>query len=99
MSDEVQYLTDLQSHPGWLLFLQYARKQWGPEGYGRQLKQAVMTATATKDNVEAAVRAVDTANNEIGALLDWPKTRLKQLAQQTAQAQGEPMVSRRGPNL
>lgn len=80
MTDEQDYLASLVKHPGWLLFLEHARKTWGPEGYGRQLKLAVAKARAQNADISAAVAAVDHAADEINLLVTWPQLRLNALS-------------------
>lgn len=99
MTEEQQALEDLLSHPGWQLFRGHIRKQWGPEAYARRLKNAVTQASAKNESVEAAIKAVDMANNEVDLLQAWPTMRLEQIANSIATEQAEPLVSRRGPNL
>ena len=41
MTEEQQALDSLLSHPGWLLFRQHVKQQWGPEGYARRLNRVV----------------------------------------------------------
>lgn len=79
MTEEQEHLEQLIKHPGWLRFLEYAKYTWGPAGYGRQLKLAVVKAQLDKADVSAAVAAVDKANDEVNALLTWPVSRLKAL--------------------
>lgn len=79
MTDEQDYLGSLVKHPGWLLFLEHARKTWGPEGYGRQLKLAVAKAKGSNADLSAAVASVDQAAEEINILLSWPTNRLKSI--------------------
>lgn len=99
MTEEQQAIEGLLSHPGWLLFRAFCRGRWGAEGYGRQLKIAVSTAIKDNASADAAIKAVDFANDEINALLSWPEQRLKVLAESVAREQGEPLLSRRGPHL
>jgi hypothetical protein len=99
MTEEQQAIEGLLTHPGWLLFRAFCRGRWGAEGYGRQLKLAVSTAIQHKESPDAALKAVDFANDEINVLLTWPETRLKALNETVAREQGEPIISRRGPNL
>lgn len=69
---QAEYLQQLVTHPGWLLFKDYVRQQWGAAGYGRRLKVAMTTATSLAD-----VKAVDTANDEINMLMSWPDEQIK----------------------
>lgn len=99
MTEEQQIWQDFVTSPGFLLFKAEAKKRWGPEGYGRQLKVAVSTAIQQQASADAAIKAVDFANNEINALMSYPTDRLKQIAAAVEAEQGVPLVSRRGPNL
>jgi hypothetical protein len=99
MTEEQQAIEGLLTHPGWLLFRAYCRGRWGAEGYGRQLKLAVSTAIQKSESPDAALKAVDFANDEINALLTWPDQHLKALNETVAREQAEPTISRRGPNL
>jgi hypothetical protein len=74
--EEKDALTNLVKSPGWLVFLQHARQEWGGEMYGRRIKLAL---GGDLSQVPALVKAVDYANDEIGILLDWPATRVKDL--------------------
>jgi hypothetical protein len=99
MNEEQFAWENLLKSDGWLLFKQEARRRWGPEGYARELKQAVMKAREQKMDVEAAIVAVDVANDAINAILSYPDHRLKIIAEHVAREQGEQTISRRGPNL
>jgi len=83
MSVEAQeHLSQLVKHPGLLLFREHCRKQWGAEGYGRKMKQAVSSAKAT--DLGTIVHGIDVANDEINALLSWPEEQVKKLGQAVA---------------
>jgi hypothetical protein len=99
MTDEQQALDSLLTHPGWLLFRQHVKAQWGPEGYARRLKQEVTNAIGKDQSVEAALKMVDFANNEIDQIQAWPLLRLKQIEEYVASQAAEPSVSRRGAGL
>ena len=72
-------LQALLTSPGWLLFKDEARKQWGPEGYGRQVSQAIAKHTGTVA-LSAAVELVHATAQEVNALVRWPEDELKKLA-------------------
>lgn len=75
----------LLTSPGWLLFKDEARKQWGPEGYGRKVSQAIAEHSGTAA-LSAAVELVHRSAGEINALVRWPEDELKKL-----QAQAQPV--------
>ena len=100
MSDErIQYLEGLQTHPGWLLFKEHARTQWGAAGYGRQVKLAITRAKDAGTDIAAAVSAVDYANDEINALLSWPVEELKRVTETREREAKGMALSRRGAGL
>jgi len=73
---QAEYLQQLVTHPGWLLFKEYARKEWGPQGYGRKMKAAIAGAKSLEDATQS-VKAVDVASDEINALMSWPDDQVK----------------------
>lgn len=79
--EQQQYLSDLVKHPGWLIFREHCRKQWGAEGYGRKMKQAIGNAKAT--DLAVIVHGIDVANDEINALLTWPDLMAEKVADTT----------------
>ena len=73
--EQQEQLDEMLKSPGWLIFREYARKQWGPEGYGRKMKQAL--GAATPEERATTISAVDYASTEINALLTWPEAQAK----------------------
>lgn len=71
-------LEALVTSSGWLLFKEQARKEWGPEGYGRKVSQAIAEHTGTAALAQA-VEVVHKAAEEINALMRWPADELKKL--------------------
>lgn len=69
--------------PGWLLFKEHARQEWGPEGYGRKVAN-VIAANAGTVTLAPAVEKVHATTEEINALLRWPADELKKLQPQPA---------------
>ena len=84
--------------PGWMRFVAFARKQWGAEGYGVRVKQAIGDAKKDGIDLAEAVARVDAANEEINRLLSYPQTRAQALLAQehTRKLALEPPLSRRG---
>ena len=80
MSDprEREDLEALLASPGWLRLLEYARQQW-TVGNPQKIKLAIKDATASNQNVAEAVQRVDAANDEVNAILSWPKQRVQSL--------------------
>jgi hypothetical protein len=88
----------LVTSPGWLRFAEFAKKQWGPVGYGQRLKQAIADAKRAGIDLSEAVARVDAASDAVNELLTWPKTRAADLLSQEAnrKRETEPPLSRRG---
>jgi len=99
MNEELGFLEGLLTHPGFLMFREYARQQWGGDGYGRRVKVAIATAKERHEDIAAAVAAVDAAQTEINALVSWPMERAKQLRMMVEAEHAVSGSSRRGPNL
>lgn len=71
-------LQDLVTSKGWLVFKEHARKEWGPEGYGRKVSQVIASNTGTLQ-LAPAVELIHRATEEINQLLRWPEDELKRL--------------------
>lgn len=71
-------LENLIHSDGWLLFREEARKQWGPEGYGRKVAQVIAANSGTAALAQA-VEIVHAAAQEVNALMKWPDDELKKL--------------------
>jgi hypothetical protein len=95
---EREDLDQLLASPGWVRFAAYVKKQWGPEGYGIRLKQAVTAAIAANQDVSNAVSRVDAANDAVNEVLTWPRERVKHLEhfEQQRKQEQTPTMSRRG---
>ena len=80
MSDDLKTaLEDLIHAPGWLLFKEHARKEWGPEGYGRKVQTAIATKSGTAE-LAPAVEQIHATTREINELMKWPEQQLKKAA-------------------
>ena len=99
MSEARSALEGLQTHPGWLLFKQEAKRRWGPEGYARELKRAIGVAIEKGKNAEAAIERIDYAQDEINALLTWVDHALVMVTNREAREGAPVPLSRRGPSL
>lgn len=77
MAHEREALEDLLSSDGWLLFKEQARKQWGPEGYGKKLAGVMANYQDDPIALGHELRKVHTATEEINALMKWPEEQLK----------------------
>jgi hypothetical protein len=97
-AQEREDLEALLSSPGWLRFLNHSRQTWAGDGYARKIKLAIKDAMEKHQNVAEAVQRVDAANDEVNALLTWPKDRVQGLLQREAQITRDhsPQVGRRG---
>lgn len=75
----LESLQDLLSSPGWLLFKERARKEWGPEGYGKKIAGVMAQYQNDAVTLGLHLRLVHTATEEINALMKWPDEELKRL--------------------
>lgn len=96
MSDarEREDLEALVASPGWLRLLEHARLAW-TVNYPQKIKLAIMDATEKGQNVAEAVLRINAANDEVNAILSWPKQRVQSLLSQEA-ARSHSTVDRRG---
>lgn len=76
-SREREALQDLITSPGWLLFKEHARLQWGPEGYGKKIAAVMARYADDALALGLELRKVHTATEEINVLMKWPDERLK----------------------
>lgn len=81
MSREV--LESLVEHPGWQLFYDHVKQEWGAAGCWRKSVEQGLP-----------VELVKLTNLEIGALMEWPKSEAARLKRQ--EETKEPTLSRRG---
>jgi hypothetical protein len=96
--NEREDLESLLKAPGWLRLIQHSRRTWAGDGYAAKIKLAIRHATERNENVAEAVQRVDAANDEVNAILSWPKARVQSLTSQEAQRklEAQPLVGRRG---
>jgi hypothetical protein len=78
---EREELETLLMSPGWLRLLTYVRQAW-KDDYPQKIKMAIRDATEKNQNVAEAVLRVDAANDEVNAVMSWPKQRVQQLLAQ-----------------
>jgi hypothetical protein len=76
--DEREDLEALLASPGWIRFHDYVKAQWAV-GYPARIKMAIKDAQEKNTNVAEAVHRIDAANDEVNAMLSWPKQRLQSL--------------------
>lgn len=84
MSDRIDALEALLASPGWQLYYERAKAEWGPSACWRKVKE---------QNGELA--KVDYTNEQVGQLLEWPAQELMRLKRQVQPAP-ELTFSRRG---
>ena len=80
MTDEREQedLDNLVKSPGWQRVVAQARLEW-VTSYPVKIKQAIAQARQAHESSDAAVQAVDAANDAINALVSWPQSRLNAL--------------------
>lgn len=99
-SNELEQFTDFLNSEGWRLFGEHCQREWGPSGL--KFQSAVRDAAAQKEGGAQQLQLVLKVQEELIALLSYPKQRHEQLraakqAQVLASVGGN--LSRRGPGL
>jgi hypothetical protein len=82
-SEIISALRDLLASPGWQLLEAQIAREWGPEGYGRRMQEALSRIkpgpdrayelAAVAETVEATARAVEQIRR-------WPAEQIKALS-------------------
>lgn len=80
----------LQTHPGWLRLLSYAKAQWGVKAYAQRLEKA-------EDMTD--LKAIKMAFTFLNDVINHPTERIAQLERQAAAAHQTESMSRRGGGL
>ena len=72
MSDErIEVFESLLQHPGWSLFIEHVKTEWGPAACWRKAREKQFNCDL-----------VDYCNGQIGALVEWPKQERDRLHRQ-----------------
>ena len=88
LSSDVEALEDLLARPGWTLFVEYVRREWGAGGqrFEQRLDQL---ADSVSDDAHTLmhIRQIAVARREILRLLEWPSeevARIRKLKEHNA---------------
>lgn len=94
---EREHLEQLQTSPGWLVFVAYAKSEWGSTEMVRKMKRAIVEATERREDPAQAVLRVNAAHDAVNDLLMYPRTRVSQLlgGEESRKREAE-SLSRRG---
>lgn len=68
-------LRDLLGSEGWRVLKAQAAEEWGPQGYGRRMQEALSTVPAGPDRPYELARIaeqVDATARAVNALIKWP---------------------------
>ena len=95
MTEELDALETLVTHPGFQMVMAYARKRW-KDDLPYRVKEAIQRARDMKTDPAAAVDAIWESQAAVDDVLSFPASRIAQLREvaERAAAQGDP--SRRG---
>lgn len=76
MSDELEDLTNLTKHPGWLRLIAHAKEEWAVK-----LSRHVEVCANETDDQQALqkLRQVIAAKKAVDVFIGWPEERLKHL--------------------
>ena len=97
MADELEAWTDFLHSEGWRLFTERCQREWGPSGL--RFQQSVREAAAKKDGAAEALTLVLAVQEQLVALLAFPKERWDGLRNQRRSELAVVAPSRRGPGL
>jgi hypothetical protein len=73
-------LKEMTQTRGWSLFVDHLKAEWGPQGYGRRMQEALSSVPAGPDRVYEIARIaeqVDATARAVNALVEWPKDEMK----------------------
>lgn len=73
-------LSDMLQSEGWRLLRDQAIKEWGGEGYGRRMKEAIDQIPVGPDRAYEIARVaeqVDATSNAVHQFIAWPSEELK----------------------
>lgn len=92
MADEVEddgpdstlgALRELLVSRGWHLLKVQADREWGPEGYGRRMQEALAKVPAGPDRayeIADVAERVDATARAVHQIMRWPSEQLRELA-------------------
>lgn len=79
----VSALRDLVQTHGWTLLKAQATREWGPQGYGERMAEAISKVPNGPDRAWELARVAeqtDATARAIRALIDWPNQEIRRLA-------------------
>ena len=88
VSDQSDILEAFVGSPGWQLFVEHVKAEWGPAGCWRKAKEV-----KTNDPARA-VEQIDYTNEQVGRLMRWPSEEVERLKRH--QEKPETVMSRGG---
>ncbi len=77
-------LRELVQTQGWQLFKTHAKHEWGPEGFGRRMHEALSSIPKGPDRVyelAAAAEQAEATLRAINAIMAWPEEQIRQLSE------------------
>ena len=79
-SDEKKVaMEDLVSSAGWLMFKEYARKEWGPEGYGRKVAGVIALHQEDATKLAVELQKVHYAAERVNEVMRWAGEQVEKL--------------------
>lgn len=94
---DLETLTDFVHSDGFSLFGAHVQREWGPSGL--RFQQAVREAAEGKEGAVQALQMVLKVQEELLALMSWPKNRVEELRGKNRPIHPMAALSRRGPGL
>ncbi len=80
--DTLVALKDMIASRGWELLMAHAKREHGPEGYGRTMQAKLSAIPAGPDRafeIAQAAELVDSTARAVNALMEWPAQQIRAL--------------------
>lgn len=90
----VEALEDLLARPGWRLFWDHVKSEWGPTGHQFQAQMDQALDLTDNDAAASQARQIRSAQKVIAGLMQWPQEEINRVKRQTETK--EPSLTRRG---
>src|SRR3954463_2851104 len=80
MSDaRIEALDHLVGSPGWLLYWEHVKGEWGANGHQYQAQLDAALNLVDNDAADSQARQIRSAQKVIASLMEWPKEELARL--------------------
>jgi hypothetical protein len=80
-------LRDLVQSEGWRLLCEQVKREWGPQGYGRRMQEAISTVPNGPERAYELARVaeeVDATAKAVNQVMAWPENQIRELTPKRA---------------